>query len=634
MSLLQETVAKIHGANEHVKAMLAERLEKRMPQSESLGVLRNMLLTYVGAVNAEVLPATKKLTIIACADHGVAAQNVSAYPQKTTYEMTANYLISRGGAANAMANFAGSDLIIVDMGINADTTSLPGLINKRIASGTKDSSLGAAMTRAEAEQAVASGIELVNEYAAQGYNVFLPGEMGIANTTASAAIATVLCGIDPTLTTGRGTGINDERLQHKTKIVRKILDVNKPNPADGLDVLTKVGGFELGCITGIILGAAANDCLVVLDGFNTGAAALIAQKLAPQSIEFCLASALSAEEGHSATIKQLGLHPFMTLHFRLGEACASSVAAGFLDAAINIAAALSEDCDEDAIAKNDDLIQETLADIPETLSDATFNFYTNTMPVPDKNAMQLCRERLDNLAKPRHSMGFLEEIAAQTAGLFNDERPEADNLLFGMLLFCNGARKINDVERRLIHGFIECSCDEMTLFPLEKEMTPTVSFGCGRAMGEDISFRCQIMGLALLETNGDDEPGTKARRLQTALTDETGRIVSDPDVMLKRLPKDLRRDFAAVLGAIISAAHNSSLIITDDEGTEIIARCAQKLCPDVRPYILHVQPKILQTNITYPVGIAATLGMLAVNAALYMLNDMKTFAETGVSLAE
>ena len=633
MSLLDDTVARIAPPDGAARAALLEKLNGVMPKSEGLGVLRDMLCTYADTVGSADLPPTKKLSLIACADHGVAKHNVSAYPQKTTLDMTANYLISRGGAANAMAAFAGAELIVVDMGINADTSNLPGIIDRRIASGTKDSTVGAAMTRDEAVRAVETGIALVEEYAAQGFNVFLPGEMGIANTTASAAITAALCLIDPAEATGRGTGLVGDDLRRKTDIVRRIIEVNVPDSEDGLDVLAKVGGFELACITGIILGAAANRKLVILDGFNTGAAALVAAKIAPQCMAYTMASSLSDEEGHRAILEKLGLSTFMTLHLRLGEACASSVAAVFLDAALEIFNALTAEAREGFPKSSEEFMQETLEDVPETLSDATFNFYTNTMPEPDKTAMARCRMRLDDLAKPRHSMGFLEEIAAQTAGILSDERPDVGDMSCGMLLFFDAPRELGEAERRITSNFVETSCDELTMFPLDEKMLPAVAFGCGRAMGEDVSFRYHIVGLSLWEKNAADEPGTMARRLKEALLDEKGRICGDPDTMLGKVPRDLRSCFAAIIGAIISAAHNSSLIVADDEATEIIARCAQKICPDVRPYILHVQPKILQMGIKYSGGITAILGTIVVNAALCMLNDMKTCAEAGVSQA-
>ena len=632
MSILAETTAKIAPADEKAIAEFRRELASLMSNADSLGELNNILCTYVGATGRSDLPAPEKCTIIACADHGVAAMNVSAYPQKTSLDMTANYLISRGAAANAMANFADSRLVVVDMGIAADTSDLPELINRKIAFGTKNSAEGAAMTRDEAVKSIETGISLANEYIDAGYNVFLPGEMGIANTTASAAICAAMCRISPKEATGRGTNISDERLKKKIGVVERILEVNRPNPDDGIDVLAKTGGFELGCIAGIILGASAKNALVILDGFNTGAAALIACAISPLCRDHLLASHIAAEEGHKHILKKLNLSPFIDLRLRLGEACGSSVIACFLNAAVNIVGALrnntkSSDDDED---ENED--EQFLDDVPETLSDVTFNFYTNTMPSPDGTLIKKCRDRIDKLAKPRFSMGLLEELAAHLAGILNDERPQTE-IFFSMLVFCGNKREPTEAEKKITFSFVQEYSDEITIFPLDDNIAPMPAFGCGRALGEDLSFHSPVVGIAVRELGAEDAPGTLARRLKKILTDENGRLIDETDDMLRRLPKDLKGIFSAVIGAIISAAHNSSLIVLDGEATDIIARCTEKLCPQVRPFVLHVQPKLIKTAVSFEGGIVACLGMMIVDAALFMLNDMKTFAETNVTVA-
>ena len=215
MSLLNQTIRKILPPDQRAIKFVRHKLAQTMTNPDGLGELQNILLRYVG-ITGQINPEIpKKFTIIACADHGVAEMNVSAYPQETTAHMTRNYLVSKGAVANAMSNFCGSDMIVVDMGIKAPVDDIPGLLNRKIAPGTNNCAKGPAMTREQAIEAIETGIRLVNHYAAQGYCCFLPGEMGIANTTASASIVACLCNLTPKQATGRGTNISDERLAIK-----------------------------------------------------------------------------------------------------------------------------------------------------------------------------------------------------------------------------------------------------------------------------------------------------------------------------------------------------------------------------------------------------------------------------------
>ena len=274
---------------------------------------------------------SKKCTFIFCADHGVAKENVSAYPQATTADMVRNYLIDAGAAANVFAKFAYSELYVVDVGVDADIANLPGLVDRKIARGTKNIAEGAAMTFHEAMQSVRIGKKLAEEAIAAGYNCFLIGEMGIGNTTTAAAIAAAYLGLEPEKVTGRGTNIDDEKLAHKIEIVRRALEVNQPNPDNMLDVLAKVGGFEFGAMAGVIIAAYHHDCVVMLDGFNSSVAALIAEEILPQSTECLIASHIGREVGHRAVLDYLGLDPIFNLDLALGEAIGSSIAARVLD---------------------------------------------------------------------------------------------------------------------------------------------------------------------------------------------------------------------------------------------------------------------------------------------------------------
>ena len=636
MSLLEETIARIAPLEQNASAAVEHRLTELFPRNEELGVLRNLLLQYVGITGQLHPEPPQRCAIICCADHGVAAMKVSAYPPETTLQMTANYLISRGGTANALSNFSGADLLVVDLGIAADTSDIPELLQRRIASGTQNCALGPAMTRDQAIQAVETGIELAASCIKKGYRCFLPGEMGIANTTSSAAICAVLCGLTPEEATGRGTNISDERLKTKIAVVRQALENNQPDPNDGLDVLSKVGGFELGCITGIILGAAAHHALVVLDGFNTGAAALIAHALAPNCLPYLMGSHLAAEKGHRAILEKLGIHPYLDLQFRLGEATGSSIAINLLDAAIGLFRELENSVQQEPPLS--EFTEEIMSDEIPIVTDKTFDFYLNTMPHLSKTAMEQCQLRIDNLAKPLCSLGLLEQIAVQLAGIADDERPDTD-IARSLLCFvpaCDGATEENQAVHlspehlHVMHALSLHADADITLGYVKGGQPPTAAFDFGRTLAEDISFTTPILGISVLTPK---EAPSIGEELQQALLSETGELQFPPEEFLAHVPKHLKGLAGALLGSLIAAAHNSSLIILDDRASEIIARYAEQLCPEIRPYILHIQPKLLQLGMTLDGGIISCLGMKLVDAALHMLNDMKTFQESGVSVA-
>ncbi|MBR4695591.1 MAG: nicotinate-nucleotide--dimethylbenzimidazole phosphoribosyltransferase [Selenomonadaceae bacterium] len=629
MTLLEETIARIQPPDPAARKAVQEQLDAS-PLRGGLGMLQDLLLKYAGITGmSEELDIPKKCAIICCADHGVAAMNVSAYPPETTVQMTENYLISRGAAANALSNFAGSDLLVVDMGIAAATGNIPGLVDCRIANGTANFTEGPAMPREAAIRAIESGIHLASACVENGYRCFLPGEMGIANTTSSAAICAAICHLSPEEATGRGTNISDDRLENKIAAVRQALDINRPDPADGLDVLSKVGGFELGCISGIILGAAAHKACVILDGFNTGAAALIAVTLAPKAKDYLMASHLSTEKGHRAILEKLGLTPYMNLHIRLGEACGSSLASNLLDASIRAYRAITDENDAtDPLAEFDR--QQMPAEAPK-VTDRTFNFYLHTMPRLDRGSMDACQSRLDNLAKPIDCLGYLEQIAVELSGIYADDRPETD--LACTLLCFSRSKSLSDKHTRLLHAFSDHAGSMVSLAILRPDLPPTAAFDFGREMAENITFNMSLIGVCLTETSPSDSCGTKATRLKNALLDKNGGLRYAADEFLSYVPKDLKADAAALMGAIIASAHNSSLVILDDEATEIIARYTEALCPDIKPYILHVQPALLQLGMKLPGGAISCLGRSLVEASLHILNDMKTFAETSVATA-
>lgn len=635
MSLLEETIAGIGPINHEAVAAVEARLGQLLPRSGELGVMRSLLLQYVGITGETQPEFPQKCTVICCADHGVSAMGVSAYPPETTLQMTENYLISRGGTANALANFSGADLFVMDVGIAADTSEVPGLINRKIAFGTRNSALGPAMTREQAVKSIEIGIEFAAECVEKGYRCFLPGEMGIGNTTASAAICAVLCGISPEEATGRGTNISDERLKKKVEVVKQILERNNPDSRDGLDVLSKVGGFELGCITGIILGAAAHRAPVILDGFNTGAAALIAYALAPSCHPYLMASHLGAERAHGVMLHKLGLVPYMELGFRLGEGTGSSIAVNFLDAVLGLYRHLEESSEKELPL--DEIEEQFMPEEIPVVTDKTFDFYLNTMPHVSKSAMEDCRNRIDHLAKPLGSLGRLEQIAEQLAAISGEERPDLD---IDSYILCFTPDLGEEEEKRADHiptgqlfatEALSLQAETGIAMGYVKEgRPPTAAFDFGRVMAEDISFTTPILGISVITPKDSPSIG---KRLEEALLTEKGGLRYPPEEFLMHVPKNLKCMVGAILGALIAAAHNSSLIVLDDAATEIIARYGEQLCPDIRPYILHVQPVLLQMGITMDGGIISSLGMRLVTASLHMLNDMKTFRESGVNIA-
>jgi nicotinate-nucleotide--dimethylbenzimidazole phosphoribosyltransferase len=252
------------------------------------------------------------------ADHGVVAEGVSAYPQIVTAQMVENFL--RGGAAvNVLARQAGARVVVADFGVIGPLERSAGLVACPIGPGTANIAVGPAMTREQASRAIEAGARLADEALDAGADLLATGEMGIGNTTAASAIAVAFTGTVAERVTGRGTGVDDARLARKVAVVRRALDVNRPDPRDGLDVLAKVGGFEIGGLAGVILAAAARHVPVALDGFIAGAAALVAVALAPAARHVLFASHRSAEPGHTLVLRHLGLEPYLDLSLRLGE---------------------------------------------------------------------------------------------------------------------------------------------------------------------------------------------------------------------------------------------------------------------------------------------------------------------------
>jgi nicotinate-nucleotide--dimethylbenzimidazole phosphoribosyltransferase len=282
----------------------------------------------------------EKVIITMAGDHGVVAEGVSAFPQEVTPQMVANFL-NGGAAINALARHIGARVVVVDMGVASEIPAREKLLKRRVAAGTKNIAVGEAMTRAQAEEAVQHGIELVEGIISIGAHIVGTGDMGIGNTTPSAAIACALMGESPEKIAGRGTGVDDEGLKRKISAIQRALDVNQPNPKDGLDVLSKVGGFEIGGLAGVMIGAAANHVPVMVDGFISTAAAMIAVTLAPQCKDYLIAAHRSKEYGHSAMLEWLGLKPLFDLDLRLGEGTGAALGISMAEAACKVLAEMA-----------------------------------------------------------------------------------------------------------------------------------------------------------------------------------------------------------------------------------------------------------------------------------------------------
>jgi nicotinate-nucleotide--dimethylbenzimidazole phosphoribosyltransferase len=301
----------------------------------SLGLLEELSVKVAGIQGLAQPRIRDKVIITMAGDHGVAAEGVSLFPQEVTAQMVYNFL--RGGAAiNVLAFHVGARVVVIDMGVAAGLEPHPDLLAKKVAYGTKNMAQGPAMSREEAIQSIEVGIEIVESELSRGMDIVGTGDMGIGNTTPSSAIAAALTGAPVADVTGRGTGIDDEQLAHKVGTIERALAVNRPDPADPLDVLAKVGGLEIGGISGVVLGAAAHRLPVVIDGFISGAGALIAAGLAPQVKDYLIAAHLSVELGHRLVLERLGLTPLLNLNLRLGEGTGAALGISLVEAAVKV----------------------------------------------------------------------------------------------------------------------------------------------------------------------------------------------------------------------------------------------------------------------------------------------------------
>ena len=331
---IQQLIAKIQPLDEAAMQAARARQDDLTKPRGSLGQLEDISVKIAG-ITGEVHPKlTHKVVTTMAGDHGVVAEGVSAYPSEVTPQMVMNFVFG-GAAINVLSQHVGARVIIVDMGV-ASELDHPAVVNKKIALGTKNIAQGPAMTRAQAIQAIEAGAAVVEAELEKGLDILATGDMGIGNTTPSAAIAAAITGRSVQEIAGRGTGVDDAGLQRKITAIQKALDVNHPNAEDGLDILAKVGGFEIGGLAGAILAAAAHRKPILIDGFISTAAAMVAVSLAPQTRHYLIAAHRSQELGHQIMLEWLGLEPLLDLGLRLGEGTGAALGISLVEAACKI----------------------------------------------------------------------------------------------------------------------------------------------------------------------------------------------------------------------------------------------------------------------------------------------------------
>jgi nicotinate-nucleotide--dimethylbenzimidazole phosphoribosyltransferase len=334
---LAAVVGQIGPLDAAAMASAAAHLNRLTKPPGSLGRLEELVITVAGITGRADAPVTRRAVVVAAGDHGVTRQGVSAYPSAVTAQMVANF-VAGGAAINVLADAAGASVIVVDVGV---ALPIPGvrrhrrrggrLVRARVADGTADMTQGPAMSRAHVCRAIGVGLGLVEELRSDGgLDVLGVGEMGIGNTTSASALVAALTGEPVERVTGRGTGIDEEARARKVAMIERALAVNRPDPGDPLGVLAAVGGLEIATLVGLILGAAAARIPVVLDGFITGAAALVGAALQPALPRRLIAAHRSAEPGHAIVLERLGLRPYLELDLRLGEGSGAALAIGLL----------------------------------------------------------------------------------------------------------------------------------------------------------------------------------------------------------------------------------------------------------------------------------------------------------------
>jgi nicotinate-nucleotide--dimethylbenzimidazole phosphoribosyltransferase len=331
MEIFERTAAGIRPSYEESKKEAAERLDKLVKPIGSLGKLEDIAVKISGITGKQKNSFEKKVTIIMASDNGVAEEGVSAAPQAVTALMTINFLKGITGVC-VLSKHAGADIRVVDIGVGSDL-EYPGLINRKVRKGTSNMAKGPAMSKEEAISAIETGIEMVSQLVKEGYSLFGTGEMGIGNTSTASAVAMAFLGCSAEEAVGKGVGLTEEGYANKKSVIERAISINKPDPYDPIDVLSKVGGFDIAGMTGCFLGAAYCRVPIVIDGFISAAAALAAYRINPLVRDYIIPSHLSAEPGYSLVINEIGLEPLLDLNMRLGEGSGCPLAFNIIEAA-------------------------------------------------------------------------------------------------------------------------------------------------------------------------------------------------------------------------------------------------------------------------------------------------------------
>ena len=336
MELIEKCIASIKPLNDEVFEQANERLANQARPAGSLGLLEPASARLAAIFGTLDVRLGNKFIVTCAGDHGVTDEGVSLFPQEVTAQMVFNF-VGQGASINVLAKHAGARVKVADLGVNFDFDPALPIFHKKVGKGTANFARTPAMSRGDAVKSVGAGIEIVNELLADGpVDMLGTGDMGIGNTTPSSAVIAAFSGIAVDKLTGRGTGIGDAALANKIRVIKQALALHRPDPKDPLDVLAKVGGFEIGGLAGLVIGAAAAGIPVVCDGLIATAGALIACELAPAAKAYLFASHRSVEVGHRFMHERLGVEPLLDLQFRLGEGTGAAVAMQLLDAATRV----------------------------------------------------------------------------------------------------------------------------------------------------------------------------------------------------------------------------------------------------------------------------------------------------------
>lgn len=352
MEKIETTIGNIGDLHQDAMGEAKKRQDSLTKPLESLGVLEELSIKVAG-ITGNPLPKIKDKVIVTMAgDHGVVKEGVTAYPQEVTPQMIYNF-INGGAGINVLARHIGARVVVVDMGVAADIEN-PDVVSQKIGYGTESMAKGPAMSREDAIKSIEAGIDILEDEFKRGLDIVGVGDMGIGNTTPSSAITAAISGEPVEKVTGRGTGIDDETLENKIRVIEKAIKLNKPDPKNPIDVLSKVGGFEIGGMTGIYLAGAANRIPIVVDGFISGAAALLAYGLEPKVKDYLIASHCSVEIGHKVLLDSIGIKPLLNLNLRLGEGTGAALGINLVEAGCRILSEMATFADAGVSGKLED----------------------------------------------------------------------------------------------------------------------------------------------------------------------------------------------------------------------------------------------------------------------------------------